>query len=262
MTKSILLIAAILINSCSLFPAMETTTSSESVMASLVMYAGSSPSGARAVIPYWLGEDTTQGGFRLDYPWPGQVTRWVTTEEDHDGVQVYRVHAITFYPEGSAVERTDEVYQITADNVYFPNSLEREVFETRLRDGSIRVETIVADTNHPTDRFSLDAVFFDDDYSFFSVVTYTQQLQDSSGSFDNIRLIGERYYTNKNSQERLLIKEEGFVINLVIDGQIYRGRTDVESRIEIIIDDRVVTHLQGYYRFTTPRGVHILLIGA
>lgn len=276
----LLLLVALFVSSCTLVP--EDTVSFSQVAVSLTQHSNWTPDGSRAVVPYWrddIDPIADRSGSETNYPQVGQNTEWTTTEVNTtDNRTIYRVRSITRYPNNDFIDYLEEVYflkdntpssqttvpkdhYVYVDSNGVENTLYRETYETRFSTGAIRQEVIVADSVVP-DSYPLSVVkeafvpfeTITIDPDFYSVVTYEHGALD--GDFSNVRVMGTRYYVNLGGgQERILIKESGFVVNLrLINGQVYRGRNDFVARIYITLVNGVES-IQGYYEFITGSGV-------
>ena len=198
---------------------------------------------ASAEAPFWEldTEDVTfelVDGFTeefVGYPERNQVTN-VTVEAFEDN---FRITSITTYPDNDFITETKEIYILQPDRNHV-NYLNREEYITYFSDGSRRIYEITGFDTYDETRES---------HVFGSVVEYTQRASD--GIFENMHINGRVEYRELPGNKSITtITEEGFVINLLYNGRIYRGRTNFTSEIIIEIEDRVRTRESFRYDFS------------
>lgn len=222
-----------------------------------------------ATVPYVVIQEGLDfiGGSRSDYPEQGQETTWTVVDQ---GNSIYLITVETIYPYSSYLEKTVEEYYVQdngdgeytdADGIYNPltqslDSTYREEYYTEFSNGDIRRETIEVVNNEASFPSEYDGFNF----QYSSIVEYDQ----TNTSFDiggsNVRISGIRYYGERSDGSSItVIEEEGFATNLRLDGEIRRGRVEVEGRIiinRINVDNKTVngeyifSHRGNEYRYS------------
>lgn len=259
MIRVLLLIS--ILSSCTLFAPIQEEYTLDDITSSLYSYTGTTIS-SRAVVPYWNSINIFESGSLENYPLQGQNTSWATTSKG----SYYEIESITYYPLSDYIEELTEIYYIQPDYVYVDNngnvnSLYRKKYETVYRDGSVRREEIVWDSNQTT-QYNIE--FLEDDQNIFttaifsSVVEYTQSTLDVDAS--SVRVDGKRAYSNAgNGQEHIWIFETGTFRNVLINGVKYHS-VDVIAEIHVQILNKEIQSIVGSYTLTNSIGEVILTV--
>lgn len=263
MKNTILFLLILIISSCTigLEPDVDSPIdiNPEFYMSTVSMIEGSGGVSSSATVPHSVIQQGVafQDGGLSNYPEQGQITSWVVKQ---DGL-IYEIEVTTLYPYSDYIDETVEVYYVqddgdelytTSDVTYnpftqLPDPTYREEYYTEFENGDIRRETIEVINNESS--FPSDYDGFNFQYS--SVVSYRQTNSSFQIDGSNVRISGIRYYGERPDGSSLtIIRENGMGVNLVINGERLRGRSDVEGNITITIDSSGNKNISGEYIFS------------